>query len=168
MGVLKELTKEYFGETKREEDKLVFNTQDLDFIDMGGSVLWADKDLKIVGDLHDLPSKFTFSYKTICDIDFGDGMRLPTVKEICELENVENKLKNMSRVVFMTNSVNGLATLYFYSTNYDDKDYCYRLTSDVDTKKGYVKCVDLYKTPFNVIDADVDGQYYEVRLVKDK
>lgn len=113
MGVLKELTKEYFGEVKREEDKLVFNTQDLNFIDMGGSVLWADKDLKIVGDLHGLPNKFTFSYKAIYDIEFGDGMRLPTVKEICELEKVKNKLRSLGKVVFVNDFMDDKSTLLF-------------------------------------------------------
>lgn len=168
MKVLSKITDEYFGKTEREEDKVSFNTQDLNFIDMGGSVLWADNDLEVVGDLHGLPSKFVFTYNFIRNIDFGDGLRLPTVEEICELEKVENKLRSMSRVVLVNDFMDDKSTLRFHCTNYDNKDYCYRLTSDINKQKNGVKCVNLYTSPFKVVTADMNGQYYEVRLVKDK
>lgn len=168
MSVLSKLTDEYFGETERDEDKIIFNIPDMEFVDMGGSVLWADNDLAVVGDLHGLPFKFLFTYNSIRNIDFGDGLRLPTVKEICELEKVKSKLRSLGKVVLVDDFMDDKRTLRFHCINKNNEDECYRLTSDINKRKDGVKCVNLYTSPFKVTTVDMDSQYFEVRLVKDK
>ena len=172
MGILKNITDEYFGKTKRDEDKITFNIPDMKFVDMGGSVLWADNDLAVVGNLHGLPFKFLFTYNSIRNIDFGDGLRLPTVKAICELEKVKSKFrslgKGLGKVVLVDDFMDDKRTLRFYCINKNNEDECYRLTSDINKRKDGVKCVNLYTSPFKVVTVDMDSQYFEVRLVKDK
>ena len=95
-------------------------------------------------------------------------MRLPTVKEICELEKVKSKLRSLGKVVLVDDFMDDKRTLRFHCINKNNEDECYRLTSDINKRKDGVKCVNLYTSPFKVTTVDMDSQYFEVRLVKDK
>jgi len=89
MGVLLNLTKEYFRDIVRVEDEK-FLEDDLIPVDIGCSVLWADKDLEKKGEGSD---KKYFSFEEVKDVKFKHRWRLPTFDEYSEL--IENK--NISR-----------------------------------------------------------------------
>lgn len=85
MGILKELTKEYFGDTMRGEEYVKFNTDKMTPIDMGGSVLWADRDLAVSegGGWYKYDKYFTG--EEMFKMKFDDGWRVPTFDEFLEL-----------------------------------------------------------------------------------
>lgn len=51
MGILKKITDEYFGESKRDEDKFISNIADMKEIDLGDDfpVVFSDRDLVVNG-----------------------------------------------------------------------------------------------------------------------
>lgn len=91
MGVLLNLTKEYFGDTMRREEYVKFNTDKMIPIDMGGSVLWADRDIEVVdgGGWYKYPDYF--SGDEVMGMKFKDGWRLPKYKDFFELYNNDIK-----------------------------------------------------------------------------
>ena len=66
------------GETIRKEDE-VGNIIDLKPVDMGGSVLWADKNLICDGDE-------LFTFDEAWELIKGSNWRLPTREEVAELD----------------------------------------------------------------------------------
>lgn len=76
MGILKNLTDEYFGKIERMEDTR-------EFIDFGGktTVLWAKYSLEIDG-------KSKFYFDDVKDFNKG-GWRLPTIKEVKQIFKLE-------------------------------------------------------------------------------
>lgn len=87
MGVLKKITNEYFDEDSRAEDFVKFNTRDIEPVDMGGSVLWADRDLEVEsgGDQYAFDRYFTCMEAEDFEMKIKDGWRFPTVEEFMEL-----------------------------------------------------------------------------------
>ena len=75
------------GETVKKEDEIVSNIKELKPIDMGGSILWADKDLESNDDVY-------FSFPDANNIIKNSGWRLPTWWEILELTKVSAIYKN--------------------------------------------------------------------------
>lgn len=171
MKVLSKLTDEYFGNTKRDEDKIVFNIPEMKLVDMGGSVLWTDDDLTIVGDLHGMYAPKVFTFNDVCNMKFENGLRLPTIEEFRELEKNKqiHRARNLNRIVYIYDN-RSLTTLYFDCRTFFEDDVtgdCYRFVSDM--KENNPCVVDLNKKPFIVkLISKPDSQYYNVRLVKDK
>ncbi len=82
------------GETIRKEDE-IGNLRKLKPIDMGGSVLWADADLKYDGKIH-------FLFDEIQKLIQNSGWRLPTRKDIDELDRY-CVLKSNKDCLYFTN-----------------------------------------------------------------
>lgn len=78
MGVLKNLTEEYFEKIERLEDMR-------EFIDFGGetTVLWSKYSLEIDG-------KSEFYFDEVKDFNKG-GWRLPTIKEVKQIFNLKSR-----------------------------------------------------------------------------
>ena len=66
------------GEIERKEDEIVSNIKELKPVDMGVSVLWADRDLESVENVY-------FSFPDANKIIKNSGWRLPTFNEMLEL-----------------------------------------------------------------------------------
>ena len=75
------------GETMRKEDEIVSNIKELKPVDMGGSVLWADKDLESDENVY-------FSFTDAEKIIEKSGWRLPTFNEVAELNKMSAIYKN--------------------------------------------------------------------------
>lgn len=193
MGILKELTKEYFGDTMRREEYVEFNTEKMIPLDMRGSILWADRDLEIeVGGDRFKYDKY-FSFDEISDIKLKDGWRLPTFDEFTELYRSKTGVKRKTSVqispytidkIIYSNS--GGDKLDFETRGYYIDDYSdtlmsgafvfYRMTSN--TKDDSVCVFNLYCSAKDVgiLKKSVKsraylgkcGAYIPVRLVKDK
>ena len=69
------------GEMVRQEDG-IGNIPRLKPVDMGGTVLWADQDLVVDEIEH-------FTFDEACDIIENSSWRLPTVKEVAELDKCQ-------------------------------------------------------------------------------
>ena len=91
MGVLKNITDEYFGDSMRSEDYVEFNTDKMIPLDMGGSVLWADRELEIVDGGLWYVSKTCFTCRDGEELEkrLKGGWRIPTVDEYFELYEPE-------------------------------------------------------------------------------
>jgi len=70
------------GEQIRKEDE-IGNIKSLKPIDMGLSVIWADRDLVIDGNDY-------FEFNEIKVLTFPNGWRLPTLEEVAELDTIKN------------------------------------------------------------------------------
>lgn len=69
------------GEVIRKEDE-IGNLSHLKPVDMGGTVLWADQDLVVDGIEH-------FTFDEVWEIIKNSAWRLPTVKEVAELDKCQ-------------------------------------------------------------------------------
>ena len=69
------------GETIRKEDEIVSNIKELKPVDMGGSVLWADRDLESDENVY-------FSFTDAEKIIKNSEWRLPTFREVMELNSM--------------------------------------------------------------------------------
>ena len=188
MSVLGKLTDEYFKETERDEDKIIFNIPDMEFVDMGGSVLWADKDLSIVGDLKGMKYYEFFSFNEMKNMKLGE-LRLPTINEFLELYNdgIKGRLIKADRNAFTFSFGENKITFAergFYKNDGNCSERfakfaklgstdCSRMTSEIPFgRKDGVYIFNANMTPpknKHCCDiADVDWQYLPVRLVKNK
>ena len=79
------------GEITKKEDDYT-NINELEPIDMGGSVLWADDDLRWKNP-DDGEEDYWFTYlEALVEIDrTNKGWRLPTVEEVAELDTIPYK-----------------------------------------------------------------------------
>ena len=75
------------GETMRKEDEIVSNIKELKPVDMGCSVLWADRDLESDENVY-------FSFTDAEKIIEKSGWRLPTFNEVAELNKMSDIYKN--------------------------------------------------------------------------
>lgn len=193
MGILKELTKEYFGDTMRREEYVEFNTDKMIPLDMGGSIMWADRDLEIeVGGDRFKYDKY-FSFDEISDIKLKDGWRLPTFDEFTELYRSKTGVKRkmsvqispytIDKIIYSNSDGDKLdfETRGYYIDEYSDTLMSgafvfYRMTSNI--KDDLVCVFNLYCNAKDVgILKKSDksraylrkcGAYIPVRLVKDK
>lgn len=158
MGVLLNLTKEYFEDLARLEEYVKFNTNDMKPVDMGGSVLWADRDLEIVDGggwyRHD---KF-FTADEMFKMRFKDGWRVPTFDEFLELfdektgvtRHIDSYASRVDNVILMQSDISGDLITYNklefdisgrYSkdkpdTKQDSGRFVQRWTLDIDESRG--------------------------------
>lgn len=171
MGVLKKITGEYFDDLTREESKIKTNIKKIDFVDIGCSVLWADTDLKIYSHPeNDIESDSEFSFDVLYDMNFKNGMRLPTVEEFKELENVNRKQQNTT-FVFSNDGFDD--KLYFFAEEINNRIKILHITSQ--TEKDFVYGVELDGLFFGKDKKININKYYKkgnflfkARLVKDK
>jgi hypothetical protein len=77
------------GDVIRKEDEIVSNIKELKPVDMGGSVLWADRDLESDENVY-------FSFPDANKIIEKSGWRLPTFNEVLELNKNVIIYKNTS------------------------------------------------------------------------
>lgn len=100
MGILNKITEEYFGESARKEDEINFNTNELKPVDMGGTVLWADRNLRATNT--EFEEHFSFKELYEYGFKFGEGWRLPTWWEYRELfeKNVTREINSDMRFKF--------------------------------------------------------------------
>lgn len=163
MKVLSKITDEYFGKTEREEDVFTSNIKKLEFIDMGGSVLWADDDLVIKDKF---PSNIVYSFNEISSIRLPIGLRLPTLEEVYELEN-DNIVKENSdgRILFIYVENDMYMNRLFFDASFRGRDYK-MLTST--KNKNEIYFVDMCKEQLEDDYTDMDFAICRVRLVKDK
>ena len=75
------------GEVIRKEDEIVSNIKELKPVDMGCSVLWADRDLESDENVY-------FSFTDANKIIKNSGWRLPTFNEVVELNKMTDIYKN--------------------------------------------------------------------------
>lgn len=171
MGILKNITDEYFDKIKRNEEKIISNIGSMRFLDLGGSVLWSDKNLIIENHpKRDLKYKEKFLFEEICDIKFDNKLRIPTVEEFRELNNVEKIIKtSIPDIVFIKNG--DLDNSLRFNVRAGITPECKLFTSDENGGKVNVVCLDylLYdeNKPISINLYDKNW-YFEVRLVKDK
>lgn len=86
------------GTLDRQED-IIGNIKELKPIDLGGSILWADRDFQIDGN-------FWFTYKDAVENLQGTDWRLPTreeAEELFYLFNSENFSKDGVKYIFTNN-----------------------------------------------------------------
>ena len=84
MGVISKITKEYFGEEKRDEEKVIFNTNKYKPVYLDGSVLWADINLEVESGGNYRYNSF-FTGEEMLSMKFEGGWRVPTYDEYREL-----------------------------------------------------------------------------------
>ena len=189
MGILKKITDEYFGKVKREEDDIKSNIKYLSPVDIGGSVLWANRDFVVKSDWYSKHGDY-LKYSEVFGIKFEKGWRLPTVDEFLELFFVEDVIKvseeisyNKSKRVYFEfggdklifkNSgfrLDGYDELLFKGTSFlrwtsekndKNKTYLFDCSYDHDTAEEVRDNRDL------LCSAEEKGGYFPVRLVKDK
>lgn len=175
MGILKTLTDEYFDKIKRNEEKIISNIGSMRFLDLGGSILWSDRNLIIENHpKRNLKEKERFRFEEICDIKFDNKLRIPTVEEFCELNNVEKTIYKgsetlVTEIVFIKDGDwdNSLR----FNVRAGITPECKLFTSDENGEKINVVCLDwlLYDNDKPIHINLYDKKYYfEVRLVKDK
>ena len=75
------------GKIERKEDEIVSNIKELKPVNMGGSVLWADRDLESDENVY-------FSFPDANKIIKNSGWRLPTFNEMLELNTMSTTNKN--------------------------------------------------------------------------
>lgn len=187
MGVLKNLTDEYFEKTARTED-IRFNEDELIPVDMGCSVLWADRDLtKNYGD--DFLYKY-LQFKEIEDVKFRHGWRLPLLEDYFELlknEHIERKTSTV-KTIFRNNetgeSMDFLHIGCYRNGMWDESNY--RLTGEIYSSFGATSSYKAFKMiyifdvawTFKKLQKDIftrkdltsvlDTLNVPVRLIKDK
>ena len=170
MGILKKMTDEYFGDLAREESLIKTNLKNIGFVDIGCSVLWADTDLEIYSHPEkDIKFNHAFSFDLVYDIEFKNGLRLPTVYEFKELENVNKTQQNTTlvfsndgfddKLYFFGEKVNRSIS-YLYITSEDDGDFVCGVELDgLFIGKDKIRANKYYKK----------GNFlFRVRFVKDK
>lgn len=196
MGILKKITGEYFGESSRKEDEIIFNTNELKPVDMGGSVFWSDRNLLSKGG--NTPFEEHFSFKELYEykFKFGDGWRLPTWKECREL--FKNSVTREVTSDWRT-KLSGIIKFRCKTTNeklrFDEVGFYLSADSERESKRTYGSAPvftmwtsDMYndesfikKTGYALVYTFDPGknttkreyfshweQFYPVRLVKDK
>ena len=154
--------KKSLGQEERLEDKT--NIQDLMPVDLGGSILWADRDLEQQG-------KDKFTYKEVQELILKTEWRLPTAEEAKELErpgHYEDNGFSFSE---------GDQKLEFTKRKYTDKDpgnTYVGWTSDVaakntstNTNRMCVFCLEDSRTTESIILMAEEDKPYSARLVKD-
>ena len=152
----------------KNEDEYITNIKNLVPVDLGGSVLWADRDLE----LQDETVYFTF--KDVADIKKGEW-RLPTKKEANEIfsqKNLTHKSNGdyviMNKLIFTPRGyVAGIS-----DTKYDVGKY-YSWTSTPTDEYGHSIGSRLYAITINGTVTHISTSMYGdnkicVRLVKDK
>lgn len=123
-------------------------------IDLGLSVLWADKDYTEVG-------KNFFTYEEAMKINI-EGWRLPTKEEAYELLNCKYSVtKDFIKV--SKRGKNGYIIFNNYITNHS---YLCWTSSIYDNKGVYV--VAFFQNFYPVVELSTRNSTYAVRLVKDK
>lgn len=196
MGILKKITEEYFGGVMRNEEYVKFNTDEMKPIDMGGSVLWADRDLEVVDGGGWFGYDKYFTYDEISGVKFKDGWRIPTFDEFTELYSSEtgtirkvNSQPSPYMVLDITfvsreNEELKFETKGHYLDQFPgrliDGEWCFhRMTSDTDDTHGSVEVFNCYFNVEKIIKMKKDrkkNSYYfgkenvhvPIRLVKDK
>lgn len=123
------------GDVIKNEDECITNIKNLVPIDLGGSVLWADRDLE----LQDETVYFTF--RDVADIKKGEW-RLPTKKEANEIfskQNMKHKSNGdyviMDKLVFtprgyvsgMLNIKYDVGKYYSWTSTPTNEEYSLRL-----------------------------------------
>jgi len=168
------------GDTVRKEDDIT-NIKFLKPIDMGGSVLWADEDLKIGDD-------YLFTFHEAFELIKNSEWRLPTLKEVAELDNFEVEIIDhdgadlyYEYIIYgpsKTLNFNGRGLYYSDKVNIvTDTDYYFAWTSDLyNNHQVHIITFDDDKLIHSKIDStsimdqvtnDISGKLC-VRLVKDK
>ena len=177
-----DLHKRGVGELEREEDN-IGNLSELKPLDMGLSVLWADKDLEVDGN-------YLFNFEEANELIEKSEWRLPTLKEVAELGLLYNKEEyfyddksfyfenNGNKLIFYRKGFKYISG--FKSAMQDQiigQDYYYCWTSDrYKLDSIHILTFDndkIYYSPVNnlrVVDQVVQGEAHKlcVRLVKDK
>lgn len=192
MGILIKITEEYFGETAREETLVKFNTKEMLPVDMGGSVLWADRDLEVESGGEWFRHSNYFRIEDIDGTEFGNGWRLPTIYEYIELilndgvKRIRERTKKPEEVCFKY----GKNRLNFETSGFYDKKPANMLFSEGEcffrlTSEKLVICGDTIHIFFNLLckpskareimgfkeacsEYKTGTGFYPVRLVKDK
>lgn len=113
------------GEIIRKEDATT-NINDIKPIDMGLSVLWADKDLESKKD-----DSCYFAYDDIENLIKNSGWRLPTKEETLELFNNTHIVKNTDELCIIEGKNNNNQQIVFYKKGYQlgDSDTIYSNSS---------------------------------------
>lgn len=175
MGILKNITDEYFDKIKRNEEKIISNIGSMRFLDLGGSVLWSDRNLVIENHpKRDLKYKEKFLFKEICDIKFDKKLRIPTVEEFRELNNVEKTIYRETKtsvpdIVFIKDG--DWDNSLWFNVRAGITPECKLFTSDENGEYVNVVCLDFLLYDKNKpisINPYYKDLYFEVRLVKDK
>lgn len=99
------------GEQVRREDELT-NIKDIKPVDMGVSVLWADKDLETKD------GNFYFTYKEAEDYIKKSGWRLPSKNEIHQLIGYTKVIKNTDEVFIIEGDFDNAPQLIFNKKGY--------------------------------------------------
>lgn len=196
MGVLKNITEEYFGDSMRNEEYVKFNTDETKPIDMGGSVLWADRDLEVKDGGGWFYYDKYFTYDEISGVKFKDGWRIPTFDEFTELYSSETgtiRKVNSQPSPYMVLDITFVSSeneeLKFETKGHyldqspgrliDGEWGFHRMTSDTDENHGAVEVFNCYYSVKEVIKIIKDrkknrcyfgkeNMYVPIRLVKDK
>ena len=160
------------GKTVRREDEIITNIKDIKPVDVGVSVLWADKDLEINDEKYILIDQVKNFEK--------DGWRLPSKDEADELlsnarwsSTKDNRTLSKFYQIGITHMKNDSeeSTIYFdcelgkYSKYWENK-------RDVNTQKNYWDAFDFKHEggffPHSVFSRVKIDEPCRVRLVKDK
>ena len=160
------------GKTVRREDEIITNIKDIKPVDVGVSVLWADKDLEINDEKYILIDQVKNFEK--------DGWRLPSKDEADELlsnarwsSTKDNRTLSKFYQIGITHMKNDSeeSTIYFdcelgkYSKYWENK-------RDVNTQKNYWDAFDFKHEgsffPHSVFSRVRIDEPCRVRLVKDK
>ena len=160
------------GKIKRKEDEIITNIKDIKPVDVGVSVLWADKDLEINDEKYILIDQVKDFEK--------DGWRLPSKDDANELlsnarwsSTKDNRTLSKFYQIGITHMENDSeeSTIYFdcelgkYSKYWENK-------RDVNTQKNYWDAFDFKHEgsffPHSVFSRVRIDEPCRVRLVKDK
>ena len=161
------------GDTVRKEDE-IGNIKELKSVDMGGTVFWADKDLCCSDEYH-------FGYNEVFEYIKKSEWRLPTLKEVAELDEYKVKTYDNSFVISgPSEDLIFIARGLVYSDKVKeitDDDFYYAWTSDLyNNHQAHILTFDDNKLIHSKIDSnnimdqitnDISGKLC-VRLVKDK
>ena len=161
------------GEILRKEDE-IGNIKELESVDMGGTVFWADKDLCCYDEYH-------FGYSEVFEYIKKSEWRLPTLKEVEELDEYKVKTYDNSFVISgPSEDLIFIARGLVYSDKVKvitDDDFYYAWTSDLyNNHQAHILTFDDNKLIHSKIDSnnimdqitnDISGKLC-VRLVKDK
>ena len=160
------INKKFTRETRKEE----INLQRLKPVDIGTSVLWADKDLCEGGN-------YLFTFDEITDMLKDSEWRLPTLSEVNELKDFETEYRN-GKYIFTNNGTSltfyghgGIFLLPNGVTDQEEYNLFYGWTADVDKRNNnYIRAYEI--TPGSFICSRDIVRYKKcsrsARLVKDK
>ena len=112
-SVWNDIRKRGLGDEVKEEDRLT-NLKELVPVDMGTTVLWADRDLEYKNE--DDPSYFT--YEEVEDIVKKSEWRIPTKDEFYELYKYTREIKNTDEVFVTEGDFDDSPQLIFYKKGY--------------------------------------------------